>query len=221
MSTSTTNYDFTLPAVADPIDEDLWGTELNSNWSSLDDILPTPSANKYGAIAVQNSTDNGLDYITSQGTSGQVLVSNGADALPSFQTITATILASVYPIGSIYINYSDNTNPGTLFGFGIWVALQDSFLIGAGGTYAAGSTGGATTHTLTAAQIPALTYSLNCIPSNVGGGTGTFSYLSDAAGVNSPAPSAFINNTITTNAGGGSHPILNPYVAVYMWRRTV
>ena len=47
--------------------------------------LPTPVASKYGALLVQNDADDGFDLLTSQGTSGQILTSNGADALPSFQ----------------------------------------------------------------------------------------------------------------------------------------
>lgn len=39
MATNTTNYNFTLPAVADPIDADLWGGQLNGNWTSLDSLL--------------------------------------------------------------------------------------------------------------------------------------------------------------------------------------
>lgn len=34
-----------------------------------------------------------------------------------------TTLQAVYPVGSIYINASVNTNPATLFGFGTWVAF--------------------------------------------------------------------------------------------------
>lgn len=218
MSTTTTNYGFTLPAVADPIDEDLWGTELNSNFSSLDDILPTPSANKYGAIAVQNSTDNGLDYITSQGASGTILVSNGADALPSFQTLAAAILPYVYPVGSYYINETVSTNPATLLGFGTWTAVTDRFVIGASGTYAAGSTGGATTHTLTAGEIPALTYTLSSTTSGAPPGTST---RPGPIGSTTTASDASSTGCITTNAGGGAHSILNPYIAAYIWKRTV
>ena len=43
MATSTTNYSFTLPGVADPIDADLWGGQLNANWTSLDSLLLTAS----------------------------------------------------------------------------------------------------------------------------------------------------------------------------------
>lgn len=39
MSTTTPNYGFTLPAVNSAVDEDLWGDELNGNWSALDTTL--------------------------------------------------------------------------------------------------------------------------------------------------------------------------------------
>jgi len=45
MPNSTTNYAFNLPLVNDPIDADLWGGQLNSNWSSLDTLLKTVSDN--------------------------------------------------------------------------------------------------------------------------------------------------------------------------------
>src|ERR1700754_305932 len=41
MPNLTTNYDFQLPLVNDPTDEDLWGDELNDNFTSLDSLLFT------------------------------------------------------------------------------------------------------------------------------------------------------------------------------------
>lgn len=45
MATSTPNFSFTLPAVNNPVDEDLWGTQLNANWSSLDSLIATRTLN--------------------------------------------------------------------------------------------------------------------------------------------------------------------------------
>lgn len=42
-ATSTTNYSFSKPAVNDPIDEDIWGDLLNTNWDTLDSKLKTAS----------------------------------------------------------------------------------------------------------------------------------------------------------------------------------
>lgn len=39
MSSLTPNYQFVLPGVGDPADEDLWGDQNNANWSSLDTLL--------------------------------------------------------------------------------------------------------------------------------------------------------------------------------------
>lgn len=39
MPTLTSNFSFNKPLVNDPIDEDLWGGQLNDNWDSIDTIL--------------------------------------------------------------------------------------------------------------------------------------------------------------------------------------
>ena len=87
MPNLTTNYNFNLPLVNDPVDEDLWGGQLNANWTSLDSILPATSANEAGALVVQNAADDGFDTLSAQGTSGQPLLSQGADANPAFGTL--------------------------------------------------------------------------------------------------------------------------------------
>ena len=69
---------------------------------------------------------------------------------------------SVYPVGSIYISVS-GTNPSELFG-GTWEQLKDRFLLAAGDTYAAGSTGGEAQHTLTEAELPALSGEAGVFP---------------------------------------------------------
>jgi hypothetical protein len=54
------------------------------------------------------------------------------------------ILNAVYPIGSIYMSVN-SVSPATLFG-GTWERIQDRFLLAAGNTYAAGTTGGEANH---------------------------------------------------------------------------
>jgi hypothetical protein len=66
-------------------------------------------------------------------------------------------LQALHPVGSIYTS-TGSTNPGTLFGFGTWVAYgAGRVLLGNGGGYTAGDTGGsadaiavAHTHTFSA-----------------------------------------------------------------------
>ena len=62
----------------------------------------------------------------------------------------------IYPVGAIYMSTS-NVSPATFIG-GTWEQIKDRFLLTAGDTYAAGSTGGSATHTLTTAQMPSHTH---------------------------------------------------------------
>ena len=60
--------------------------------------------------------------------------------LESKTNISIDVGAKAYPVGAIYMSiYS--TNPSELFG-GEWVLLKDRFLLGAGGSYQNGVTGG-------------------------------------------------------------------------------
>ena len=97
---------------------------------------------------------------TTDGDSGQVMSTNGSGQV-SFTTltgVTATI-ANAYPVGSIYMNCSNSTNPATLLGFGTWSAFSEGrVLIGIDSSDTdfdtAEETGGSKTHTLTEAQLP-------------------------------------------------------------------
>ena len=94
---------------------------------------------------------------TTDGTSGQVMSTNGSGQV-SFTTltgVTATI-ANAYPVGSIYMNCSNATNPGTLLGFGTWATFgAGRVLVGIDSSDTdfdgAEETGGSKTHTLTTA----------------------------------------------------------------------
>jgi len=57
-----------------------------TNWQSFNSSFGFAyTASKYGAIVVQNTSDDGLELLSDQGTSGQVLTSAGADALPTWE----------------------------------------------------------------------------------------------------------------------------------------
>jgi microcystin-dependent protein len=67
------------------------------------------------------------------------------------------IMAGQHPVGSIYMSM-DPTSPAILFG-GTWTEIKDRVLVGAGGTYAAGATGGSATARLTIANLPSHSHS--------------------------------------------------------------
>lgn len=125
------------------------------------------------------------------------------------------VLEKVYPVGSIYINATNSTNPATLLGFGTWVAFgAGKVIVGLDSTDTdfdtAEETGGAKTHTLTTSEIPSHTHSLST--SDNPGGTGAI----EVAG---GAPTS--TQTTQATGGGGAHNNLQPYIVAYMWKRTV
>lgn len=127
----------------------------------------------------------------------------------------ADVLKVIYPVGSIYMNASDSTNPGTLLGFGTWSAHGAGRVnVGVGTSdqaFAAGATGGASTHTLQTSEIPAHNHNFSGV--NAGSGNNGSSYPWVADNTNRTPATA---NT----GGGGAHNNLQPYVVVYMWKRT-
>nr|DAP93788.1 MAG TPA: baseplate protein [Caudoviricetes sp.] len=67
--------------------------------------------------------------------------------------IKAEAVLAAHPVGSLYWT-SKNENPAVTFGGGTWKQITDKFVLAAGSTYKAESTGGAPTVTLTVANLP-------------------------------------------------------------------
>ena len=159
---------------------------------------------------------------TTDGDSGQVMSTNGEGQV-SFTTltgVTATI-ANAYPVGSIYMNATNATNPGTLLGFGTWSAFGEGrVLIGIDSSDTdfdtAEETGGSKTHTLTEAQLPSHRHTIgsNDSTAGFGGAAGNQEFVQDAgSGIGTPCNTSFTGS-------GQAHTIVQPYIVVYMWKRT-
>ena len=96
---------------------------------------------------------------TTDGDSGQVMSTNGEGQVTftSITGVTATI-ANAYPVGSIYMNASNATNPGSLLGFGSWSSFgAGRVLVGIDSSDTdfdgAEETGGSKTHALTTGEF--------------------------------------------------------------------
>ena len=120
------------------------------------------------------------------------------------------------PIGYIWIS-TQSTDPGTLFSNTTWVRIKDTFLLAAGDTYGAGTTGGEATHTLTVNEMPRHTHNFRNtqydIVSVLEPG-GTNNWYGIPLGQNSA-------NEFGLTYVGGSQPHNNmpPYKAVYTYER--
>ena len=128
---------------------------------------------------------------------------------------SAKIRDFIYPVGSIYLSVN-NISPATIFG-GTWEQIEDTFLLGAGQTYAAGDIGGESEHTLIKAELP--DEQLNIY---VGSTWLGYKNTTAGAGNNIAGLGAQTGTELKTGAmgSGQAHNNMPPYLVVYMWKRT-
>lgn len=136
----------------------------------------------------------------------------GPDAYAIYQQVLAAVVERDHPVGSLYIS-ENPTSPAELYG-GTWEQIKDSFILAAGDTYAAGSTGGSATHHLTQSEIPnyILMYNMMHCTGRETGGWGAPILQND---------SGYIATEYQLETKGGNQPmdILNPYYCMYVWKR--
>ena len=151
---------------------------------------------------------------------------------------TGGLIDRIYPVGSIYISTS-STNPATLLGAGTWQRFGNGrALVGVdeGNSHfnTVQRTGGAETHTLTTAQMPRHTHVQNPHTHTDTGNSGpnsadttTIRRTSNTSrhGFNIAAATAinqFTGGTGTAQSAsnGAGHNNLQPYITVFIWRRT-
>ena len=132
-------------------------------------------------------------------------------------------LLDIYPVGSLYLSVNA-ASPQQLFG-GTWEQITDTFLLAAGSTYQAGSTGGEASHTLTVNEMPSHKHSPVYFASSTkrvglsGGKEGEgYSYWK----LSYTNTSGYLGSSFTTEAAGGdtAHNNMPPYLTVYVWKRT-
>ena len=195
---------------------------------TLMDFYSTGKGIAFGKVGTRDGFDCAMAAYFSGATAiSGALTATGATAMPSSMTIGGkTLLNLIYPVGSIYMSVS-STSPATFLG-GTWVQIKDTFLLAAGTTYAAGSTGGEATHQLTRDEIPAHNHFL------IDTGNTQYVYTSPKSTATSGSWGARLTanygtidvSTETyklTTSGSGSdvaHNNMPPYLAVYVWKRT-
>lgn len=172
-----------------------------------------------GALPTAGGTMTGPLKLTKDVHYGATEPSNPATGQMFLKEVNVAQL--VYPVGAIYMS-TVATNPSTLFGFGTWEQIKDKFLLAAGSTYSAGSTGGEATHSLSQAEMPA-----HCHTIFAGNPSGPY-YTAE---IGFPAIMTSNGANVTKSWGaemcrtadtgtGEAHNNMPPYLAVYVWKRT-
>lgn len=192
--TYTPNLNLKKPGYDSPADI----KDLNDNFDKIDtsiDQLSQQKANQTGWTAGKNVVTDANGNITTEDKP-----STGADPL------------TIYPVGSIYMSVN-STSPASLFG-GTWEQLKDRFLLGAGDSYAIGSTGGEATVTIKNSNMPYWALYMGQASTDGEWSVGKWSDYSVKSGDSIP-------KYYGSDSGGSSSPLNNmpPYLAVYMWKR--
>jgi hypothetical protein len=158
---------------------------------------------------------NGCTAKTTPVVADLLLLCDSADSYKSKKLTLANLLNVVYPVGSVYTNYSVSTNPGTLLGVGTWIAIEGRVVVGIDATQTefdtAGETGGEKTHALTEAELASHSH-----------GVTTYTRAGFAgSAIIKEAPTGGAETLTTQATGSGTaHNNLQPYVVCYVWRRT-
>jgi hypothetical protein len=204
------------------------GTEINTEYVNI-------------AVAIATKAD--LASPTFTGTPAAPTASSGTNttqlATTAFVTAAVTAsLAAVYPVGTIYTAVV-STNPATLLGFGTWTAFGTGrVMVGIdasdAGLATAEQTGGSknaivvshthtATSTVTDPQHQHAASSGNFLTET---GSGSYAYGGTGANISVVTNTANASTGVTvattnsTEGSSGTNANMQPYIVVYMWKRT-
>jgi hypothetical protein len=152
-------------------------------------------------------------------------------------SVVTLALQAAYPVGSIYINATNATNPGTLLGFGTWVAFGAGRVpvgFNASNTLfdTAEETGGSAdavvvshTHSATVTD-PGHAHNYARQPNTpyfgddgAGDGNSVYSINYQVSTATSTSTTG-VTVTNSTTGSSGTNANYQPYITVYMWKRT-
>jgi hypothetical protein len=225
----------------------------NTDYSVKDGLLPgnpakivkgTEIDDEFDAISAAIQTKADLSSPTFTGSPAAPTASPGTNTTQLATTAfvaaaVSSVLSSVYPVGSIYTNAVNSTNPATLLGFGTWTAFgAGRVMVGFNASDplfdSAEETGGSKdaivvshTHTATSTVTdPGHEHDLegygkdgttfNGWPDLQGRG----SFQTTTNGVVSSTTGVTVATTVASAGSSGTNANLQPYITVYMWKRT-
>ena len=166
------------------------------------------------AAATKDATAEAKAAATNAANSATAAENSATEAKQAAQSVPSLldVLKAVYPVGAFYIS-ATATSPRTVFGFGTWTQIKDRFILAAGDTYPAASSGGEAAVTLTTEQIPKHFHQLK-LSDDVGG----YNIAVRGGGTNESLSTT--DKTITSVGDGQAHNNMPPYLTAYIWQRT-
>jgi len=199
------------------------GTEIDTEFNNIATAVATKADLASPTFTGTPTLPTGTIAVTQSSANSSTAVATTA--------FVQAVLSTLHPVGSIYINATNSTNPGTLLGFGTWTAfgagrVMVGFDSGNALFDAAEETGGSANATL-----PSHTHTATVTdPGHTHGIGGSLSLPTTAAqaypagnGATPQSASAFTSISVANSTEGASATNANyqPYITVYMWKRTV
>jgi hypothetical protein len=199
------------------------GTEINTEFDNIQTAIATKADLASPTFTGTPTLPTGTIGVTQS-------ASNSSTALAT-TAFVQSVAQVLFPVGAIY-TATVSTNPATLLGFGTWTAFgAGRTIIGNGGGYTAGNTGGSAdaitvshTHTATSTDSGHThAFARNATPTS---GLVTIGIAAPSYDGNNNGPitvssgNAVITTTVASAGSSGTNANLPPYIVVYMWQRT-
>jgi len=205
------------------------GTEINTEFNNIATAVATKADLLSPTFTGTPALPTGTTAVTQTATDDTTKLATTAFV----QDVAAAVKEALFPVGSIYTNATNSTNPGTLLGFGTWVAF------GAGrvpvGFDAADplfdtaeETGGSkdaivVSHTHTATSVvtdPGHGHNNGGVFFGAGGGGAVSSGSNTNSATSTATTGITVATTNSTTGSSGTNANLQPYITVYMFKRT-
>jgi hypothetical protein len=211
------------------------GTEIDTEFNNIATAVATKADLASPTFTGTPALPTGTTAVTQTSTDDSTKLATTAFV----QDVADAVKNALYPVGSIYVNATNSTNPGTLLGFGTWTAFgAGRVMVGLNASDSAfdtaEETGGSKdainvshSHTATTTVTdPGHVHStaLYYRPHSASGAAQNYAQNTTGFGsqisTNSNTTGITAATSISTEGSSATNANLQPYIVVYMWKRT-
>jgi hypothetical protein len=210
------------------------GTEIDTEFNNIATAVATKADLASPTFTGTPALPTGTTAVTQTSTDDSTKLATTAFV----QDVADAVKAALFPVGSIYVNATNSTNPGTLLGFGTWTAFgAGRVMVGLNASDSsfdtAEETGGSKdavnvshSHTATTTITDpghSHTTALYYRPDSASGAAQNYAQNTTGFGsqisTNSNTTGITAATSISTEGSSATNANLQPYIVVYMWKR--